>query len=103
MNEIARWTTPSLIYKPSLVDVADVVDICLTVKQLDRSILEKGMDEAMVSNDGFVWHFSQEETSALSTIKDAAIKIDYKDSNGERYTTREFKYKISDSGKQEVM
>ena len=103
MNEIARWTTPSIIYKPSLVEVADVADICLTIKQLDSSVLEKGMDEATVSADGFVWHFSQEETSLLSTIKNATVKIDYKDSSGERYTTREFGYKISDSGKQEVM
>ena len=60
MNEIARWTTPSITYKPEAVEIANVDEIFLVVKQKGREVLRKGKEDAIVDENGFTWFFTQE-------------------------------------------
>lgn len=103
MNNIARWTTPAITYKPSAVDVEDIDDIFLVVKQNGQEILRKGLTDATVTTtDGFVWTFTQQETSALNSQSISVVQVDYT-SGTMRYTTVPRQYRITESAIDEVI
>lgn len=85
---IARWTTPSILYKPSQVGVSDIEDIFVALKQRGVTRLVKGIENASVTEDGFLWGFTQEETGLLHKNAQIEVQIDYKTATGQRYTTR---------------
>lgn len=102
MNEIARFTTPSLWYKPEAVDANEINKIFLVLSQAGNEILRKDITQAQISDGQFVWVFSQEDTSLFDSRKVAVAKIDYL-SGSMRYTTREKQYVISESAIKEVI
>ena len=102
MSEIARYTTPSITYKPSMVEIANVDEIYLVISQRDAEVIRKDLDDAIVDENGFTWFLSQEDTSALSSKFTASIQIDYLCGTA-RYTTKPMPYDISDSAVDEVI
>ena len=101
---IARWTTPTISYKPTQAELNEVEDIALVIKQGGTPILEKRKDEAGIDEDlGFVWLFSQEETAKLTTNRTANLKIDYLTVAQKRYTTGEIRLNVVESATDEVM
>ena len=103
MNEIARFTTPAIIYKPSMVEIANIDEIFLVVKQNGREILRKGKTDATVSTTtGFTWMFTQQDTSALNSRAISMVQIDYT-SGAMRYTTYPKPYNITESAISEVI
>ena len=103
MNNIARWTTPAITYKPSAVDIEDIDDIFLVIKQNGQEILRKGISDATVSTTtGFLWVFTQEETSLLNSQSVSVVQIDYT-SGTARYTTVPRQYRITESAIDEVI
>ena len=102
MNGIARYTTPSISFKPRAVDVADVDEIFLVLKQNDKEIIRKSMTDATIVEDTFVWTFSQEETAALDRSVKCTAQIDYK-AGVARYTTAPKTFAIMESAIEEVI
>ncbi len=103
MNEIARFTTPAITYKPSMVEIGNVDEIFLVVKQNGQEILRKGLTDATVTTtDGFVWTFTQQETSALNSQAISVVQVDYT-SGTMRYTTVPRQYRITESAIDEVI
>lgn len=102
MNEIARFTTPAITYKPSMVEIANVDEIFLVVKQNGREILRKGKTDASINANGFTWMFSQTDTSALNSRAISMVQIDYT-SGAMRYTTYPKPYNITESAISEVI
>ena len=102
MNEIARWTTPSITYKPSMVEIANVDEIYLVIKQNGQELVRKDKADAIIDENGFTWFFTQEETSVLSARVNATIQIDYLCGTA-RYTTVPRPYNITDSAVNEVI
>lgn len=100
MSEIARWTTPSITYKPMAVEIANVDEIYLVLKQGNREIIRKDKDDAVIDENGFTWFFAQEETSLLHDS--AKAQVDYT-SGTARYTTKPITYTITDSAVDEVI
>lgn len=86
-GEIARWTTPTITYKPSQVEMADITDIKMTIRQNGQVVLEKGMEAAQIDENGFAWLLSQEETGLLTQTLLLTVQVDYKTEGGLRYTT----------------
>lgn len=103
MGVIARWTTPSVLYKPSAVEMENIAEIYLTIKQSGISVVTKSLEDADVTEDGYLWTLTQEETSALNSHRSAIIQVDYKTMDAMRYTTIPKQYDIGDSGIQEVI
>ena len=100
MNEIARWTTPSITYKPEAVAIENIDEIFLVVKTGGKEILRKAKAEATVSTSGFTWFFEQTDTAKFSdTIQ---IQVDYT-SGVTRYTTVPKTYRITESAINEVI
>lgn len=100
MNEIARWTTPSITYKPEAVAMENIDDIYLVVKEKGKEILRKVKAEATVSSNGYTWTFEQTDTSKFADV--VQIQVDYK-SGVSRYTTVPRTYKITESAINEVI
>ena len=98
MAQIARWTTPVVIYKPSAVNSEVISEIFMVIMSQDgRRILTKGISDAIQENGGFTWNLSQVDTSKLIPGSVVKIKIDYKCLNGMRYTTNPRQYTVADS------
>lgn len=103
MSEIARWTTPSVMFKPSAVPTGQIDKINMYIKLGDNILIQKDKDAATVSDEWFSWPLSQEETSQLERNRTYHIKIDYLTLAGMRYTTSSRCFEVSDSGGNEVM
>lgn len=98
MGIIARWTTPSITYKPSAVGIADVDNIFLYLKKNDEDIIfEKSKDDAILSERGFTWFLEQTDTAKLPARRNSYIQIDYT-SGTARYTTGLIPYAVTNSG-----
>lgn len=103
MAETARWTTPSVTYKPSMVEMQDVDEIFMVIKQGGSNVIVKDKSESETDETGFIWTLTQEETSLLQARRSAFIQIDYTDTAGNRYTTRPRQYEIVESALNEVI
>lgn len=102
MNEIARWTTPSITFKPSMVEISEVDEIYLVVKQNGKECIRKSIEDAVIDANGFTWFFTQEDTSVLNSRLDASVQIDYLCGTA-RYTVKPRPYDITDSAVDEVI
>ena len=97
MGEIARWTTPTLWYKPKEAEISEIVAVYAVISQIGRPVIQKSIEEAIIVDGGFLWRFTQEEMGILTQHITGKIKIDYKTNTGDRFTTRAFEYAISGS------
>lgn len=101
-GQIARWTTPTIRYKPRAAAVSEILEIYMTVKQKGAVVIQKSLEEASVSEEGYSWLLSQEETGMLTEGLLATVQVDYKTQVGLRYTTHEKSIDISGSARNEV-
>ena len=102
MHEIAQYTTPSVSYKPSKVEVENVTLIEMVIKQNGKVKIQKGLTDAQIIEGRFVWYLSQTDTEKLSPKAVTTIKFDIM-SGSNRWTTREFGYKTEESAISEVL
>ena len=102
-GNIARWTTPTVTYKPSQAEVQTIEEIYLAISQGGTMLIRKGIDEAEKLEDGFSWTFEQEETALLANHRTVSIQVDYKCYNGMRCTTMPRQYNIINSAINEVI
>ena len=84
---IARWTTPSITYKPSQVQVEDIGQIYVVLKQNGIVKLKKSINDASKSVDGFTWQLTQDDTKLFKSNVPVVVQVDYKTIAGQRYTT----------------
>ncbi len=79
MKEIVRWTTPSVIYKPSAIEVEDIRKAILTIKQCGKTIIERDITTADADTEAgtITWKLTQEETQQLAMCKECLIVIDW--------------------------
>lgn len=103
MAEIARWTTPTIFYKPCAVTIENISEIFLTIKQPGGIEIVKDISAAETSEDSFMWTLTQEDSSKLSSKHSAVIQVDYKTVDDLRYTTVPRNFTIGESGINEVI
>ena len=103
MEQIAKWTTPTITYKPSSVDVSDIENAYLCIKQYAKIIIEKDIDDADVDEDSISWTLSQEDTGKLSEGKECVAGVDWVTIDGTRGRSNIGKYLVVGSGKDEVI
>ena len=105
MNEIARWTTPTIIYKPSTLETGDISTAVLCVKQTGKTIIEKDLSSATVNaeNQTISWKLTQQETGQLADHRECCIGIDWVSNDGTRGRSKVSSYMVVRSGKDEEM
>ncbi len=94
---IARWTTPSISYKPLAVTADRIVIIELRIRQAGQDIISKGLSDAAIIDGGFVWDFDQEESGLIARTPPVYAQIDYVADNGRRFTTRPYEFAVFNS------
>ena len=102
LGEIARWTTPTIIYTPKSVTIANIRYVVLVIKQLGSVIIEKDT-LTMATDKFFAWDLTQEETGRLCERAQAEIKIDFITLSGRRYTSKRKLVDVVNSGKDQVL
>ena len=102
MAVIARWTTPSITYKPSAVAIGDVDQIYMVISQNEVEKIRKSKDDATIGENGFTWGLEQTDTSKLEAKVISYVQFDYL-SGTARFTTQPRKYTITNSGINEVL
>lgn len=99
---IIRYTTPTLKFTFSEIDVADISTAFLVIKQNDRTVLERGMDSATAAESSLSWTLTQEETGSLCK-SEVSIVCDWKLNDGTRGRSKVKTEKVVNSGKNEVI
>ena len=100
---IARWTTPSITYKPTANPASNIAELRLVISQNGIDVIVKDQTTATISDGAFIWDFAQGETAQLLLGRPASIKVDYLTNDGKRYTTRRFDANVVDSAVNEVI
>lgn len=101
MANIIKGTTPTIIYKFSQVDVADITAAYITIKTGNNSVLEKDLTVAIISEDSLAWRFTQEETLTFGT--EISVMINWLLTDGTRGASNKSKIIISSNYKEAVI
>lgn len=106
MSDLFRWTTPSFdIEFDDDLDVADVTEAVLAIKQWGNTIVEKDITTATIDteNNIITWTLTQSETGLITKAKKCEVQCDCLLANGMRTTTEPVTYSVQDSAKNEVI
>ena len=104
---IIRYTTPTVRFTFSEIDITDVTLAYLVIKQNGKSVVERDITSATVTNTqsdkSIMWTLTQQETAKLSKGNDARIYCDWKLAGGTRGRSHVKSETVEDSGKSEVI
>ncbi len=103
MEQIAKWTTPSIIYRPSTISPSDIRTAVLCVKQHAKVVIEKDLTTALVEEKQVTWKLTQEETGSLVECKECAIGVDWVLNDGTRGRSNVGTFMVVGSGKDEAL
>lgn len=102
MAQIIRGTTPTIVYKFHVVDVEDITNAVLTIKQCGGIVIEKGIAESIAGEDDLSWVLSQEESLSLKCGK-CFFMLNWLTSDGTRGASKEVAIDIIQNQKNEVI
>lgn len=102
MATIVKGTTPTLKYTFKTVNVANLTSAFLTVKQMNRVIIEKDLSSATVGEGFISWTFSQRESLQLTRGKVTA-RLNWKTVDGTRGVSSREVIFVEDNEKNEVI
>lgn len=90
MTKIIIGTTPTIIYKFSIVDPADFATAVLTIKDSRKQEkLRKTLDTATVGTDYVEWTLTQAETLSLGTGDGLTMMLNWLTNGGTRGASAE--------------
>ena len=108
---IIRYTTPTIRFEFSDINVTDISVAYLTFRQGNQVVIERDLSTAEVvhTEDGqtvtanyISWTLEQTETKNLSKMT-AIIYCDWKLSDGTRGRSHKLSTPVEDTGKQEII
>lgn len=102
-DALIRGTTPTVEFTYSDITVSDITVALLAIKQDKRTIIEKVLSDATVSENSISWTLTQEDTLLLREQRDAYIMCDWKLANGTRGRSKIIVVDVEDPGKSEVI
>lgn len=102
---IIRWTTATFIFEFQTIQVSDITDAYLVIKQWDNVVIEKDLTSATVDTEEnkLTWTLTQAEAGLLSTGKRYAAMCDWLTSSGTRGRSKVLEGSIENSGVDEVI
>lgn len=100
---IIKGTTPTIRYTFNTINTEDIAVAFLSIKQNDKTIIEKDLSTATVDEGTIFWKLTQEETLKLRRKVFATIYLDYLLGDGTRAAGKTRKEMIGPTGKEEVI
>ena len=102
-NVIIRYTTPTIKFVFNTLDVGEIEDARLVVKQQKKAVINLDFTEA-TTGEGFIsWLLPQEETAKLKEFENAEIYCDWKTSSGTRGRSKMTACTVEPTGYEDVM
>ena len=105
MIELIKGTTPTIQFVFSAINVAEIETAFLIVKQFNRNVIEKSIDEADIDTESnsLEWELEQQDSLKLSARDEAVICCDWKLQDGTRGRSNVVECRVTLSGKDEVI
>lgn len=100
---IIRGTTPTIEYTFSEVNTADITVAYMTIKQYERTVVERDLTTATVEEGKVSWVLTQAETLLLKKGVEAQLHLDYLLSGGTRAAGVTETVQVDPTGKNEVI
>ncbi len=105
---IIRYTTPTIRFEFSEIEVADIAVAFLIIKQGGKVVIERDISSAAITDtqdeQSLSWKLTQQETKSLSDcLMSAVIFCDWKLTDGTRGRSKICMVNVEDTGKQEVI
>lgn len=101
--EIIRGTTPTLIFCFDTIRAENLATAILLIKQKNRTVIEKELNDGTVSDGQISFTLTQEETLRLSMDFSAQICLDWKTTGGVRGRSNIYDCTVRPAGKDEVI
>lgn len=98
MNEIVRWTTPTVKITFQTIDVTEITQAYLTVRCNGSTITTKDITTMGTGEDFISWTLTQEETGKLTASTQVFICADWKLTDGTRGRSKTGKYYVVEAG-----
>lgn len=101
--EIIRGTTPSIIYKFDIIEPENISVCYLTIKQKCETIIEKTLQDAVVTSESITFRLTQQDTLKLVSPYTCQIVLDWKTTSGIRGRSEIVECGVNPPGKDEVI
>ena len=98
MAQIIRGTTPTIEFKFSSVNVANITVADLTIKQGETTVITKDLTSATTGTSSLSWQLTQADTLTLASVTPVTIVCDWKLNSGLRGRSEILKADIGEPG-----
>lgn len=88
MTTIVIGTTPTIIYKFSIISPNDLIQAKMTIKGKNTILLSKFLSEATIGEDSISWKLSQAETLSLG-VGTRTMMLNWLTADGTRGVSKE--------------
>ena len=88
MTTIVIGTTPTIIYKFSVISTDDLIQAKMTIKGKNTILLSKFLPEATIGEDNISWKLSQAETLTLG-VGTRTMMLNWLTADGTRGVSKE--------------
>ena len=102
MATIVIGTTPTIIYKFSIVNPQDFIAAEMTIKNKNSILLKKELTDAKIRSSSISWTLTQEETLGLGTGS-LTMMLNWLTGSGTRGTSKEINVQVMHNHIEEVM
>lgn len=102
MATIVIGTTPTIIYKFSIVDPQNFIAAEMTIKNKNSILLRKELSDATIGGNTIQWDLTQEETLGLGTGS-MTMMLNWLTAGGKRGTSKEINVQVMHNHIEEVM
>lgn len=90
MIGIMQSTTPTVRFTFKIVNVPEIVEAYLTIKQDGKMICEKDLNEATIEEKALAWVLTQEETLKVNPNRSVDVQCKYKLEQGQVYASKKY-------------
>lgn len=101
--EIIEGTTPTLIFTFDTVSAEDISVAYLLIKQRGNVVVQKTIEDALVSDGKLMFTLTQADTLALTVVFPATVVLDWKTASGVRGRSNVYECKVLPAGVNEVI
>lgn len=90
MNGIMQSTTPTVRFTFKVINVPDIIEAYLTIKQEGKLIAERDLNEATIEDKALAWVLTQEETLKINPQRTIDVQCKYKLIQGQVYASKKY-------------
>lgn len=103
MADIIRGTTPTIKFIFNTIEVANITTAYFSIKNGQKTIVQKDLSSAIISSNSLAWKLSQQESFLLPMGGSVTVVCDWKLADGTRGRSKIESYRVAAAGKSEII